>query len=104
MLILCTCIEAVQVATDGFVVSKMRKGQKPRFSREEYFFNLEKEVYSHCVGVFHTAYKTHKSPRQRGFNPIRDGLEVDNRRGITQQAVDLVNEIKKILKDYGRPL
>ena len=104
MIILCSCIEAVQIATDGFVVCKMRKGQPTEFSREKYFHNHEDVVYNPLIERFHRTYKTRKTVAQHCFNPIRDGLRVDSRRGIDEQSVDLVNQIKLILVTHSTAL
>jgi hypothetical protein len=52
------------------------------------------------------AYRTSKAKIKSviGFSPIRNGLAVDGNEGFTQQMVDLINDIKRIMTVYGKSL
>jgi hypothetical protein len=104
--ILCICIEAVQVASDGCVVAALCKDPVSPLNRVVTCHELDKGAYTHFTDLFHTFYKTREKCNQyskgRGLNPIRDGLAVNESEGITCQMVDLVLEIKDIMKRHGK--
>lgn len=107
LLVLCMCIEAVQVASDRFATAALLEHPGCVVSRPEICQALE-ERFKDLTGLFHMAYKTYKTKdnqkSQTAFNPIRNGLVVHKDEGITQQIVDLVNEIKQIMTAYGKGL
>jgi len=45
-----------------------------------------------CKALFHGIYKSGKERMERGLNLIRDGLDVDDEKGL-MQAVQLVEDI-----------
>jgi len=101
ILVLCLCIEMVQVATDGFVVHTQRhEGGDSVLLREtgiEICRSLDGRPYNGWANLFHAVHRSHK--KQRGFNPIRDGLGVDEKEGLDQAALNLVNEIHQITEN-----
>lgn len=106
-LILCICIEQVQVALDSTVVAALRNDPSCRLSRIDFCRQLDEEPYRVLVGLFHMAYKTDKAKsgkRTIGFNPIRNGLLANQEEGITQPMVNLVNDIKRIMTIHGKHL
>jgi hypothetical protein len=108
VLILCICIEAVQVASDGHVMAALRKDPISPLNRVTTCRELDDGAYTHFTDLFHTFYKTQKKFNQHsnkgGVNPIRDGLAVNESDGITHQMVDLVLEIKDIMKRRGKQI
>lgn len=106
ILILCMCIEAVQVASDSYAMAALRKDPKCGLCRMEICRRLDEEPFKHLTEIFHMAYKTAKAnPKSRiGFNPIRNGLRVDLDEGVTPQMVKLVSDIKAIITARGKDL
>jgi hypothetical protein len=104
ILVLCMCIEAVQVASDGHAMARLRKDPRCGLSRVDICRMLDEKPFKILTEVFHILYKTPKSKRKSrvGFNPILDGLTVDQEEGITPQMVKLVNDVRQIIKDYGK--
>jgi hypothetical protein len=110
ILILCLCIEAVQVATDVFVVyTKLREGEGSTMQRETAMRiarELDDRPYSHWTTLFHAIYRSHKTPNKQraenAFNPIRDGLQIDNEYGLEEKEVRLVEEIRQLISEYGK--
>lgn len=106
LLVLCMCIEAVQVASDRYATAALLKHPECGLSRLEICQALDDKLFKELTGIFHMVYKTYKAKGNRksriGFNPIHNGLVVHQDEGITQQMVDLVNEIKLIMTAYGK--
>jgi hypothetical protein len=104
ILIICLCIEAVQVASDSFAMAALRKDPACRLSRIDICHQLDDKPFKALVDIFHMAYKTSKARNKSriGYNPIRNGLVVDENEGVTQQMVDLVNDIKQIMTVHGK--
>ena len=109
-LILCFCIEELQVALDGFNVHNITKksvaeapfkglGIEPSQKLEVFFRDLKT--------IFHEIYRSNKGIaankiNERGFNPIRDGVEIDEMEELSKGTRQLVKDIHKILDTYGR--
>lgn len=79
-LVLCLFMEAVETATDNFVVTEnevnLRKGENPRFKRS-YALDMCKEVenmpFKQFAYQFHNIYQTHsKDANTKSFNPLFD--------------------------------
>jgi hypothetical protein len=107
ILILCMCIEAVQVASDSYAMAAIRKDPKCGLSRMDICRRLDEEPFKHLTEIFHMAYKTAKASRKSssiGFNPIHSGLRVNLDEGVTPQMVKLVSDIKAIITAYGKDL
>ena len=103
VLILCMCIEALQVAVDSFTVAFGCGTPSFRESAIEIMRISEVHTFEHILILFHGAYRTARSKRL-GFNPIRDGLAVDEKNGVTQGEADLVHDIRRIMKCHGKYL
>jgi hypothetical protein len=106
ILILCMCIEAVQVASDSHAMAALRKDSKCGLSRVDICRLLDEEPFKYLTEIFHMCYNTARaSPKSRkGLNPIRYGLRVDEVEGITPQMVKLVSDVKAIMNTHGKDL
>jgi hypothetical protein len=110
ILILCLCIEAVQVAADAFVVyTKLRNGGNPTMRREIAIHiarDLDDRPYVDWTALFHAIYKSHKSTRshkpEKLFNPIRDGLQTNKEEGLGKEEVQLVEGIRQLISEHGK--
>jgi hypothetical protein len=111
ILILCICMEAVQVDTDGYIVQNIVNG-KARGNRAmtrdaaiDVCRSLDDLPFKHCTDLFHGIYRTRKPKtghrNERGFNPIRDGVDLDEKEGLNSATVQLVDDIRRIMIDYG---
>jgi hypothetical protein len=109
ILILSMCMEAVQLSVDGFIVQKMLENDGTNtlpVSRDDGFDiarRLDNHPFKACVDIFHMIYRSGESTagsNKGGFNPIRDGIELDPAHGIDEDTVKLVNEIRRIMSDY----
>jgi len=100
------CIELVQVQVDSFAIAACRKD--PEFVKFRLIISraLDEEPSRQLEELFHAAYKTFGSDLKKkgssGFNPIRNGLRVDQNDGITQQMTDLVQDIRQIIEQHGK--
>jgi hypothetical protein len=110
ILILCICIEELQIAVDGFAVHQATRRSKTNgFSRASGFETsrrLDDLLYNNCKTLFHAIHNSYKSRAGRrnekgGFNPIRDTYDVNEKDGVTQAMHDLVGEVHEILGDSG---
>jgi len=109
ILILCMCVEAVQIAIDGRVIYNMgcKDDDNTPMSREislQASLELDGHPYAHCTEVFHYMYKSPKSKEEKGFNPIRDGPKLDKVYGLNESEVHLVEEIIGIMDTSGKEL
>ena len=102
-------MEAVQLAIDGFIVQKMLENDGTNSlptSRDDGFDisrRLDNYAFRDCIEIFHMIYKSGESTtgsNKGGFNPIRDGIELDLAHGIDEDTVQLVNEIRGIMRNY----
>lgn len=109
ILILSMCMEAVQVSVDGFIVQKMLENDGTNTlpaSRSDGFEiarRLDHLAFKDCIDIFHMIYRSGESTtgsNKGGFNPIRDGIEMDRAQGIDEDTVQLVNEIRRIMSDH----
>jgi hypothetical protein len=79
ILILCLCMEGLQVAADSFVVCDMLcKGPESQYRRDESYEacqHLENYPFYQCKRLFHEIYKSHRegngAGREAGFNPLK---------------------------------
>jgi hypothetical protein len=102
-------MEAVQLAIDGFIVQKMLRSDgndSLPASRDDGFDiarRLDNHVFKDCMDIFHMIYRSGESTagsNKGGFNPIRDGIELDPTHGIDEDTMQLVNEIREIMRNY----
>jgi hypothetical protein len=106
--ILCMCIEELQVAIDARFIAFATEDPSLRLSGIKILRGLETHAFEQIVLMFHSVYRTGQSSldkkRDFGFNPIRNSLLIDAKNGITQPMVDLVHEFRQIMKDHGKYL
>jgi hypothetical protein len=81
-------------------------GAEPRKERKEFeeLVRLtEKELFERCKEIFHIRYKTRKGWNER-FNPIKDGLDKWKKESVPvdERSVHLVNDLKAIVREFGR--
>jgi len=108
ILILCMCVEMVQVAADVRIVRKMvTASPHPAVTRDisiDLCRKLDDIPMAQCIGIFHALHRTKKpkiGPRnEHGFNPLRDGLEIDSGAGITQELVDFVEDMRGVVRKH----
>jgi hypothetical protein len=105
-LILCMCVEQIQVAVDAVCMAALRRDPACVPHSLEIIRSLDDGVYRKVVEMFHMAYKTAQSSlswtERPGFNPIRDGLKLDETNGVTPQMIKLVQDVRQIMICYGK--
>ena len=104
VLILCLCMEDIQIATNNFVFSDAEISQELRSESYEACWQLEDKPYRQCTQLFHDMYRSYKQPNghatEGGFNPIaQDGFHQTNWSQATQ---DMVHGIRQIINDSSR--
>ena len=108
ILVLCTSIEMVQAAIDGYDITILHMDPAMSSSHTQIIRELDEGPFKTFLDQFHTVYKTHRQADDQfealDFNPIRDGLVITENEGITQQMVDLVSDINQIWKENGKYL
>jgi hypothetical protein len=115
LLVLCLCIEELQIASDSFVVCDMekeaREGKKSVFNRAQSLkacSELDENPFQQCTRLFHDVYRSHRegivgrSGRECGFNPLRvlagEGTRVELDRAtdvMTNSIYDLIRKSRK---------
>lgn len=106
--IICICIEDVQVAINGLIMDMKVNSSESHIpsSKEciETCRKLDDIPFEHAVRLFHGIYKTQKAPstyrNDHIYNPIRDGARIDFKEDLDQESADLVNDVRKILRDH----
>lgn len=105
-LVLCLFMEAVETATDSFVVMEnevnLRNGDPPKYKRS-FALDICKEVenlpFKQFAYQFHNIYQTHsKDANTRSFNPLFDNSFVDQGE-LDRPATELVAGLKELY--YG---
>lgn len=107
--VLSMCVEMVQIATDLKIVHLMKeKKGKPSLSRAEsrhLCHELDFRFISNWEEIFHKAFKSYKRIGSRkyehGFNPIRDGLDIDDREDPDDAIMRLVDQVRGVLTEHG---
>ncbi len=104
VLILCLCMEDIQIATNNFVFTDAEISQGLRDKSYNACWQLEDKPYRHCTQLFHDMYRSYKQPNnhttERGFNPIsQDDYHQTNWSQATQE---MVNGIRQVINDSGR--
>jgi hypothetical protein len=110
ILLLSICAEEVQASVDGFAVHSSRgKAGKRAISRGdgiEISRRLDDLLFADCKVLFHSIYRSGKGSfgqkNETGFNPVRDEFQIDERKGLTQEMCDLVEDIQGILDIHGK--
>lgn len=103
VLILCLCIEDIQMATNNFVNND--SGMSHDLHNESYQTcrELEDKPYRQYTQLFHDMYRSHKQPNGHaidgGFNPI---LQVGGYETCwSQDRRDMISSIRQLIKDSG---
>lgn len=109
ILILCMCVEMVQVTADVRIVRKMLSDQSvTRDTSIDLCRKLDEIPMEQCISIFHALHRTKKpkvGPRnEHGFNPLRDGLELDLKEEISQELVDLVEDMRGVVRKHANDL
>jgi hypothetical protein len=107
--ILCICIEELQVAIDGFVVQKITQKRESKCTSREDAHDIARKLddlfYTDCKTLFHDIYRSCRTKKGRkyeqSFNPIRDGVKVDQDEGNLLGLQALIGDIHEILGTYG---
>lgn len=113
ILMLCMTAESVQIAIDGFVIYTQRaqaaNTSQRRLSRDTSLSvckALDDRQFKHCMDMFHGVYRSAKpktgAKGEKGFNPLRDGLDVDTKEGFDEPMVAFVKEVQDIYRDCGK--
>ena len=110
IVILCICAERTQIDTDRNIIYAIQKhGAESTASRRtgiDHCRKLEDYLMSRCVNMFHE-FRRSRQPKgdkkpQRGFNPLRDGLDISIGEGLDQATVALIIEVQRLLTEFGR--
>lgn len=104
VLILCLCIEDIQIAANNFVFTDAEISQGLRSESYKACCQLEDKPYRQCTQLFHDMYRSYKQTNshatERGFNPItQDGSYQAN---WSQATRDMIYGIRQIINDSGR--
>lgn len=99
MLLLCVCIERLQmvsVAQTVFDIDSQREksGDEPYKSCKA----MDDLAFGQLVHIFHTLYRTHKVD-QGGFNPFVSAQETTSESGFNEAAKTMIREMKE--KSFG---
>lgn len=117
ILILCICIEEVQTAMEGLVLHSQHNAGSLKVDGDEAILacrRLDDLPFAHMCELFHIVFKSHKAGRKStgknqkrktssaGFNPLRGEMaERNESEGFGKEEVELVSEIRSIMKDLG---
>jgi hypothetical protein len=105
ILILCMCAEMVQSATDLKTVHMMSEEGYIKLSRAKSMEECREMPISYFIGLFHSIFRSFQRTgirkNERGFNPIRDGLTVGNKKDLEEPITQLVDDILHILAEHG---
>ncbi len=110
ILLLCICVEEVQIAIDGFSVYCLSQPEKVNPLSRDIGLGLARQLddrlIADCKSLFHSIYRTHNGPpgskNEKSFNPIRDQFVVDDKEPWTKELYGLVEDVHEILETYGR--
>ena len=108
--ILCLCMEAVQIAMNGFGMHTRLHGQEADIPSAKDSIEvcriLDAKPFTHAVELFHTVYKTRKisaaNKKNRVYNPIRDDPVINFAEGMDQAFVDLANAAREIVFSHSK--
>ncbi|TVY38797.1 hypothetical protein LSUB1_G005890 [Lachnellula subtilissima] len=107
-LVLCLCMEGLQIACDIYVVCDIEKCQKDgsnsaynRFQSHQASTVIDENPFSQCQRLFHDIYKSHKESnrgaREAGFNPLRNLANNDRNTGLEPAADVMVKSIYQMI-------
>ena len=101
-LLLCMCVEDIQIAADYYVTYKEDGETCDRKDSHKICNELETLPYGRCTSMFHEVFATFKSPNGHGgegsFNPFKQGQF--SRDELDGAAQTLVSEIQDIFKNH----
>ena len=104
--ILCMCAEMVQIATDLKIVHIMKEEKGyTEISREDRISHKRGEALFDCQKKFHFVFKTHKrngnQKNERGFNPLKHGLDIYSERGLNKTTENLIDNVRRAMTERG---
>jgi hypothetical protein len=108
--ILCTCIEELQIAMNGFVMHMKLHGAEEDIpsvkDSVEVCQKLDDKPFIRLIELFHLVYQTRKLPsaNKNVCNPLRDEHEIHGREGLDQESADLANASRQIIFDPSKHL
>lgn len=110
ILILCLCIEDLQIAADTFVVCDLEKdGLLANLTRRDSFTACsvaEEYPYQRCTKLFHDIYRSHRQAGGRtkdgAFNPIKSVCGVDANCGWDKYTACMAIDFQRLISDFGR--
>jgi len=86
------------------VITALPEDYYPEPDRSKYLkmgLDIE-DLFRRLTTCFHFIYSTHKRSHQKSFNPLRDGLALDAGLEWSKGDADLVEDIRRIMKDHSR--
>ncbi|KAF4632185.1 hypothetical protein G7Y89_g5942 [Cudoniella acicularis] len=112
VLILCLCMEDVQIGVSGAVMHKKLHGPEDEVPSTASVIDtcrkLDELPFGHIMALFHGVYRSQKRPsstkKDHIYNPIRDGPLVDPNESLDQDSADLVYSIQEIFKSNSTEL
>jgi hypothetical protein len=104
-LVLCLFMEAVETATDNFVISQneicLREQRVPEFKRKfslDICTEIENLPFKQFAYQFHQIYQTHsKDASSKAFNPLLDQSLIDEG-NLDGPAVELVHQLRELIR------
>jgi hypothetical protein len=99
-LVLCLCMEGLQIASDTFVVCDMQKqgvhSTLTRGQSKEACRKIDDNPFNQCKKLFHDIYRSHRDShrpgREGGFNPLQN-LASSGETGLDPEADVMVRAI-----------
>jgi hypothetical protein len=103
-LVLCLCMEGLQIASDIFVICDMQKeGVHSTLTRGQSLSacrKIDENPFNQCKKLFHDIYRSHRGPhrpgREAAFNPLQD-LANNGETGLDPEADTMVRSIYQVL-------
>lgn len=107
-LVLCLCMENLQIACDIYVVCDIEKcqkdGSRSAYDRSQSYQasqKVDENPFFQCKRLFHDIYRTHKESsrgaREAGFNPLRNLALHDMNTGLDPAADAMVKSIYQMI-------
>ncbi|TVY43304.1 hypothetical protein LOCC1_G005026 [Lachnellula occidentalis] len=107
-LVLCLCMEGLQIACDIYVVCDIEKCQKDgsnsAYTRSHSYqasTKIDENPFGQCQRLFHDIYRSHKESnrgaREAGFNPLRNLANNDRSTGLEPAADVMVKSIYQMI-------
>jgi hypothetical protein len=102
-LLLCTCVELIQIAVDAFVFSTISSTGSDhiyvRRSGRETCRSLEQMMLNHTWLLLEGVLNGITKKR----NPFKVGAQMNEELGLNEAETNLVNDIRQIVIDHGNP-